>query len=281
MRRDTSRHPPWLRDVFDLRARKGKGEGDRLLLEGLRANRAAHRAGLPFEQLLYTPEFFSDQSCRDLLVCLERQGVPARRLPPRMFSRLSYKAEGLVGVVRFALPDLELVLGSDRLIVLDSPSDPGNVGAVLRTANAWGATVIVADGERKLFHPKALRASMGAHFHTLISAADGASLAARVARLGRAVAVLTPDGDARPDALPFHDHPVLVFGNEKRGVHARWLELATLRVAIPMCGEVDSLNMATAAAIILWEAFRRAGRGASMRSTLRPNPSIDSWRRTQ
>jgi RNA methyltransferase, TrmH family len=97
---------------------------------------------------------------------------------------------------------------------------------------------------------------MGALFHTPTALADRDAVIARLA--GRQVIVLTPFGDAGLDVLPLADAHVLVVGNEKRGVHPRWADVATARAAIPMGGIVDSLNVATAAAIVLWEAYRRA-----------------------
>jgi RNA methyltransferase, TrmH family len=266
--------PQWLRAVFELRARKGMDDRGRLLLEGSRSNAAAHRAGVAFEQILYAPEFF-DEGGAELLARLEGAGVPARRLAPRDFSRISYKADGLVGVVRFAPPSLDDVLGAKVLLVLDALSDPGNIGAILRAANAWDAAVLVVDADGKLYHPKAVRAAMGSLFHTPACCARRAVAAARIESLGRPVVVLTPEGDAQIDAqldaLPGGEL-VLVLGNEKRGVHARWRELATARVAIPMRGVVDSLNVATAAAVMLWETYRRRPAPDAQRCAEDPRP---------
>lgn len=249
-----------LHDVLELRARKGIDPHKRLLLEGLRLVEAARRAGLPFEGVMYAPEFFTGEACSEVLRALLRDGVPSERLAPRDFSRVSYKAEGLAAVVRYAGPPLADVLRAPRVVVLDGLSDPGNVGAVLRSANAWGpASVVVVGGPDKLFHPKCLRASMGALFHTPTTTCDRAVLVARVAALDRRVVTLAPDGAAPLGGL---GDAVVVLGNERHGVHPAWDAVATARVAIPMGGVVDSLNVATTAAIVLWEAFR-AGRALS------------------
>ena len=252
MRRE-SMQPAWLRDVFELRARKGIDPTGRLLLEGVRLVGAARSAGLAFERVLYTPEFFSGEPCRLVLEALQRDGVPSHCLPKATFSQLSYKAEGLVGVARWAAPALADVLACPRVVVLDGLADPGNIGAVLRSANAWGpAGVVVVGTPAKLFHPKALRASMGALFHTPACAAERAAV---VAVLGgrRPVVVLAPDGEPMRGALPAE--LAIVLGNERHGVHPVWHDATTVRVALPMAGIVDSLNVATTAAIVLWETF--------------------------
>nr|MBA2540761.1 RNA methyltransferase [Deltaproteobacteria bacterium] len=211
-------------------------------------------AKLAFDGVVYAPEFFAGEPCKQLLEALQRDGVRTTNVSSREFSKLSYKAEGLVGVVRYTAPPLLDVLRSPRVLVLDGLSDPGNIGAVLRTANAWGpAGVVVVGGEAKLFHPKCLRASMGAVFHTPTCASDRAVAIAAVR--GRPVIALAPDGDARLDALP--RDAIVVFGNERYGVHPAWHDVTTARVAIPMAGMVDSLNVATTAAIVLWESFAR------------------------
>ena len=247
----------WLDDVLELRARKGIDDRGRLLIEGLRLTSAAFAARVAFERVLYAPEFFCDNRCRLLLDALQRAGVASHCLVPREFSRLSYKAEGLIGVVRHVPPALDAVLAQSWCIVLDGLSDPGNIGAVLRSANAWGpAGVAVVGAPGKLFHPKALRASMGALFHTPVCAADRAAVVARIAALGKPVLVLAPDGDVPIAGLPLADDFVIVVGNERHGVHPLWHDVTTARIAIPMVGIVDSLNVATSAAILLWEAFR-------------------------
>jgi TrmH family RNA methyltransferase len=255
MRRLQWAQPEWLRDVFELRARRGIDPRGRLLLEGLRVAGAARAAGLPFERVLYAPEFFAGEPCRLLVQALQRDGVPSHCLPKETFSQLSYKGEGIVGVARYATPPLDDVLACALVVVLDGLADPGNIGAVIRTANAWGpAGVIVVGTPAKLFHPKALRASMGALFHTPACTAERDVLVGRLR--GRAVVVLSPDG-AAPERPPRPD-AVFVVGNERHGVHPSWHDVTTARVAIPMRGVVDSLNVATSAAIVLWEAFNES-----------------------
>lgn len=241
--------------VLELRARKSIDSQQRLLLEGLRLVGAARTAGLTFEGVLYTPEFFSGEPCRVLLEQLQRDGVASQCLAPKAFSRISYKAEGLVAVAHYVAPALDDVLRAQRVVVLDGLSDPGNIGAVIRSANAWGpAGVVLVGGSDKLFHPKCLRASMGALFHTPTVVVDRATLVARIAALARPVIALAPDGEAKLDVV---GNAIVVLGNERYGVHPAWHDVTTARVAIPMAGIVDSLNVATTAAIVLWEAFRR------------------------
>lgn len=254
-------HPGWLADALALRALRGMDAMGRVLLEGLRLNRGALSANQSFETLIYAPEFFFDRRSGELVTELEGRGVPAHRVPPKTFSRLSYKADGLVGVVRFEIPPLGDAGTFDRdapLIVLDALSDPGNIGAAIRVANAWGASgVFVVDAAPKLYHPKCLRASMGAIFHTPARPLSRPQALDWVRRLGWPVLLLRPDGGSTLDETTLGSRVVFVVGNERRGVHETWNELARSAVAIPMVGMVDSLNAATALAVTLWESHRR------------------------
>lgn len=257
----TKRHGelPWLAELERLRAQRGASSDGKLLLDGLRLVEAAHTARLQVDRLIWTDAFASDlPRTRALVAALAAAGAAVHELDGRSFSRVSYKADGVVAVARYPSPPLETVLGArGTLVVLDGLSDPGNVGAVVRTANAWAAAGVVAvDGAAKLRHPKCVRASMGALFHTPVCGASRAELASRLA--GRPVLVLAPDGEARwPADLLDHPSLVVVLGNERRGVHPALARLATHRIAIPMRGVVDSLNVSNAAAIVLWEVFRR------------------------
>ena len=116
------------------------------------------------------------------------------------------------------------------------------------------------DAPGRLYHPKALRASMGAVFHAPVFPSERAPAVAFVAATGRPVAVLTPEGAAPLDVAPLDDGIVLVIGNERRGVNPAWRRIGTVDLTIPMVGFVDSLNAATSASIVLWEVLRRRTR---------------------
>jgi TrmH family RNA methyltransferase len=257
---DLNEQPAWLRDVFALRAEKGIDGKNRLFLEGSRLVRAALAAGAVFELAIQTPEHFGDGGSAAIVAQLAGRGVAIHRLAPAAFSKLSYKADGLIAVVRYVAPPLTAVLAAARVIALDALSDPGNIGAVVRAAGAWDASVAVIDDGKKLFHPKSLRASLGAVFSTPACMVDRAALIAQLVAAKRPIVAVVPDGEHRVDAMPLEGDPVFVVGNEKRGVHPRWLEVATARVAIPMRTSdvaLDSLNVATAATVVLWESYRR------------------------
>lgn len=253
--------PPWLHDVHALRALRGAGP--RLLLDGSRLVGAALAAGVAIERVIFPSAYYSDAGrIVDLLEALARAGIELVEVTPRSFSRISYKADGVVAVAPYPPRSLDDALGSGvagPVVVLDGLSDPGNIGAVVRSANAWGAAAVVAiEGHAQIRHPKCVRASMGALFHTPTVAVSRREVLERMTV--RPSIALVPDG---PSVLgtswPSETTPsdlLVVLGNERRGVHPSLVEHATWRVAIPMVGVVDSLNVSNAAAVVLWELAR-------------------------
>src|SRR5262245_47936078 len=108
-----------LADVLGLRAKKGIDRSGRVLLEGLRLA-AARAAQVAFECVIHAPEFFSGDEGAELVSALEREGVPTHRLAAREFSRLSYKADGVIGVVRVRPPVIGDVVREKLVVVLDA-----------------------------------------------------------------------------------------------------------------------------------------------------------------
>jgi len=251
---------PKLRGAFELKAIKGMDSEDRLLLEGLRLNYGALRARVPFEQILYAPEFFLDDRCFELVDSLRSGGVETVRLARRLFSKFSYKAEGVLGIVRYEAPRLDQISLEEnpQITVLDELSDPGNIGGIIRTANALRVSlVIVTSSEKKLYHPKCLRATMGAVFHTPTVLSDREAAIDFARDRGLPVYTLTPGGEVSIYDLPLHQGFLLVVGNEKYGVDRRWRAARTSPTFVPMEGFVDSLNATTSASVVLYEAFRQ------------------------
>jgi TrmH family RNA methyltransferase len=146
------------------------------------------------------------------------------------------------------------------LIIADRIQDPGNLGTIIRIADAAGATGVVAvAGTVDPFNPKAVRATMGSLFHLAI--VEAAADDALAALLEYEVRILVADQHGAVDFLdadyrrPF----AVVLGNEGHGASARWTEHAAATVRIPLYGRAESLNVAVAAALLLYEARRKRG----------------------
>lgn len=150
-----------------------------------------------------------------------------------------------------------IVVGpSARMLVLDRVQDPGNVGTIIRTAHALGASgVVLLPGSALVTHPKVLRAAMGSTFHLPVVRTDREEVRAWLADHGVEVWVADTQGERVHGGSPRGPVAVVV-GNEGAGVSDEWRAAAARLVSIPMASGVESLNAATAAAILLYEVAR-------------------------
>jgi TrmH family RNA methyltransferase len=131
------------------------------------------------------------------------------------------------------------------VVLLENPSHPGNLGAVVRVAAAAGAAAVLVTGGRDPWQPAALRGSAGLHFALPVANVDA------LPQTGRPLLAIDPEGEPLTGALPM-DRAVLAFGSERRGLSETILERAERRIAIPMRPGVSSLNLASAVAIVLY-----------------------------
>ncbi|MEU9576735.1 TrmH family RNA methyltransferase [Streptomyces chilikensis] len=244
------------------------------LAEGPQAVReaAAHRGedGAPtLTELFTTPE--AADRYPDIVGDARAAGARVHLADEQVIADISTTVtpQGLVGVCRFLdTPFEEILRARPRLVaVLANVRDPGNAGTVLRCADAAGAeAVVLTDASVDLYNPKAVRASVGSHFH--LPVAVGVPVEAAVAGLKEAgVTVLAADGagthdlDHELDTGSMGGPTAWVFGNEAWGLPEETRALADAVVRVPIHGRAESLNLATAAAVCLY-ASARAQRAA-------------------
>lgn len=190
------------------------------------------------------------------------QGVEVLPVAPDVYERIAYRGgtEGIVAVAearQLSLADLHLS-PSPLLVVLEGVEKPGNLGAVMRTADAAGAdAVIVCDPLTDLYNPNLIRAAMGAAFTVPTVACSSEDCIAFLRRKG--VSILTAQ---LQDSCLYYDTPMtgptaIVMGTEHTGLTTRWRQAADRHIRIPMLGQLDSLNVSVSAAILLFEAVRQ------------------------
>ncbi|MDN7674722.1 RNA methyltransferase [Burkholderia oklahomensis] len=229
--------------------------GGQALLEGLHlASAYLDTAGQP-ELCVVTDGALAHAEAREIVGRVE----PARlvTLPDALFGQLSnvVNGVGLLLLVERPAPALpERVV--DTSVVLDGVQDAGNVGSILRSAAAAGVQqVFCAPGTAYAWSSKVLRSAMGAHF--LLDIHEDVDVDTLIERLAVPVALTDSHGARVIDDCDLSGPVVWVFGNEGAGVSARWRDAATHRVTIPQPGGMESLNVAAAAAICLFEQCRQ------------------------
>jgi len=168
-------------------------------------------------------------------------------------------SQGVVALAQRPSPPDSAILASPGLLLLvaDGIQDPGNLGTMVRTAAASGASAVaVTEGAADPFQPKVIRASMGAAFRIPVLSIDGPALRAALVDHGVRVIVADARGDQDFASAPFAPPLAIVVGNESTGPDPAWFDLGT-RVRIPLLGPVESLNAAVAAGVLLYEVVRR------------------------
>lgn len=265
MKHVSSPHHPLVTTCRALARARGAGD-DRLLLDGVHLVRDAYQAGLSIEAAAATPRLLSSPEGRELVDTLARAGTDVVSASDAAMDALSpvTTPSGLVAIVRRPATAFETVLRhpSPLVLVASGVQDPGNVGAILRAAEAGGATgVVFGGGSADPFGWKALRGSMGSALRLPVVARYDIPSAVTAARAHgiRVLAAVPRDGTDLYGTDLTHG-VALLLGGEGPGLSDEVTALADCRLSVPMRPPVESLNVAVAAALFVYEARRqRAG----------------------
>ena len=268
----TSASNPRLKALLGLRRRRTREETGQTLVEGYEEIGLALSAGVRPGTVYVCEELFSPAGRAgsqdighqsDLLTRLRGDRVEVVHLSRSAFEKVSYREgpDGLIAVVdRFGvdLDDLR-VEGVDHLTLLSQGVEkPGNLGAMLRTADAAGVdAVIAADPVTDWGNPNVVRASKGTVFAVPAASATTAQTLEWLAANGVRLVVTTPETDLLHTDVDYTGRVAVAVGSEKHGADRTLLDAATHRVRIPMHGKANSLNVAASAAIVLYEAVRQ------------------------
>ena len=255
--------------IRDLKRRKARGRRGLALLEGVRLAEEALGAGTRIIGAVVSPELGRTARGSTLLAALESHAVAVQQVTARVFATLADTdaPQGIIAVVepRHWTPDDVRLDRGAVVLVVDGVQDPGNVGTLLRTAHALGArATIVLRGTADPWGPKTLRSAMGATFrHPLLVFDDPGFIAwsrrhdvtlwaaaADGEPLERAVAALNGGGNRSGGVV------AVIVGNEGAGIRPHLNAVAARRVAIPLAQGAESLNVAVAAGILLYEVTR-------------------------
>ncbi len=260
--RITSPTNPKVKRLVRLRARRHRDLERAFLIEGYRELLKATSCGIPIEELYMCPELFLGNNEPALVDRIVATGARLIRLAPIPFRKAAYRdrPEGLLAVApqfETRLAQLPPSTGS-LVLVVESIEKPGNLGTMLRTADAAGvAAVVVADPATDLFNPNVVRASLGSLFAIPLASGAADEVMDWLAEQGFTVVVTSPNAATEYWEIPFSRQVAIVIGSEQYGLSSRWLDGRHPAVRIPMAGSTDSLNASTAAGILLFEAVRQ------------------------
>jgi TrmH family RNA methyltransferase len=270
---------PRIKAALRLRERRERDATGLTLVDGGREALRAMEAGAVVESAFVCPPLLATREANRVSEKLRQSfgpfgaSVDYAEVSERAFERLAYgdRADGIILVVRSPRAELaDLQLPADPLVVVtEDVEKPGNVGAILRSADAVGADAVIAVGGTDLFNPNVIRASVGTVFALPVAAASADDTSAWLREHGvRLVA-------ARVDAKRLHVEAdlrgplAIVLGSESAGLSDAWRGAEIEAVRLPMAGVADSLNVSAAAAVLLYEAWRQRHSGVA-------NPAAES-----
>ena len=228
----------------------------------MRETLRALQGGAVLREVFVEPELMAEQEAKALLERLREESVPVLELGREAFARLAYgdRLDGVVAVAETPLRSLkDLVLPPDSLIaVIEGVEKPGNLGAVLRTADGAGLNaVIVAESATDLFNPNIIRASLGAVFAVPVVVASSGEVLTWLSERDIAIIAARIDGSVDYTDADYSGAVAIALGSEARGLSDAWGELARASVRVPMLGVADSLNVSATAAVLFYEALRQ------------------------
>lgn len=259
-----SRQNPLVRSIRALHNNKVRRSKRQFLVEGVRLLEEAVSSGCTIKTVLFCTETATDSRIQNLLEKLRNDGVSIVATTEAVLASVSEteSPQGLIAIVDSppTIASDHLLDTSDLLVLGDRIQDPGNAGTIVRTAEAAGAGGVFFTATSVYpFSDKVIRASMGSLFRLPVAVLtdDGQKLCSCCLENGWQVIFTVPDGGTSCWDVDFKKPTLLVLGNEGSGINNNLLNLEGSKVSIPLATPVESLNVAIACAVLLFETVRQ------------------------
>ncbi len=258
----TSRQNVRVKEATKLRDARQRAKQGRFIIDGLREIGRALDADVQFLEVFICPALCGSLAAQELAARLDDCGAVVAEVTPDVFEKLSFgeRSDGVVVVAGTPERKIDqLQLSSNPLVaVLEGLEKPGNVGAILRSADGAGVdAVIVVNPETDLFNPNTIRASVGTVFGKQVCVANVDETFAKLRDWNLAIIATRPDAEQLYTEVDFRSGAAIVLGSEAAGLTSAWNQADVTGVRLPMRGIADSLNVSTTAAILFYEARRQ------------------------
>ncbi len=260
MKQITSIQNPFIKSLVLLQEKaKNRKQTGTFLIEGVREISLAIKGKYEIETILFNPEIYSESEARKLA-----PNADFIEINSVVYQKLSYRetTEGVLAVAKsksLQLSDLKLS-ETPLILVAEAPEKPGNIGALLRTADAANLdAVIIANPKSDLYNPNIVRSSVGCLFTNQIATASTSEIIAFLKEKNINFYCATLQNSTSYHTQDYTKPTALVVGTEATGLTQEWRDAATQNIIIPMQGEIDSMNVSVAAAILIFEAKRQRG----------------------
>jgi len=251
---------PLVKTLFQLkeksRARRSSGQ---FLIEGQREISLAIKGNYELESLLYYPKLFTEEQANGLT---DKQ-IKSIEISKEVYQKLAHRetTEGLLAVAKaksLELINLNLKTENPLILVAEAPEKPGNIGALLRSADAAKVdAVIIANPKTDLFNPNIIRSSVGCVFTNQVATGSTEDIINFLKEHNINIYCAALQASVNYHTQDYTKPSAIVVGTEATGLSKEWLEHATQNIIIPMQGEIDSMNVSVAAGILIFEAKRQ------------------------
>ena len=261
MKQITSSQNPYIKTLVQLQEKaKARKQSGTFLIEGMREIELAIKGKYEIETILFLPELVTEKQINKL----SSNRIEVIEISKEVYQKLAYRdtTEGILAVAKtksLQLTDLKLP-ENPLIMVMEAIEKPGNIGAMLRTCDAANIdAVIIANPKTDLYNPNIVRSSVGCLFTNQIAIASTEETIDFLLKNNINFYSATLQNSTSYHTQNYTKPTALVVGTEATGLSELWREKATQNIIIPMQGEIDSMNVSVAAAILIFEAKRQRG----------------------
>ena len=251
---------PFIKQLVQLKEKsKLRKQTGLFIIEGKRELSLAIKGNYTLETLYYYADLFSAAEA----AALEIYGIDIIEISKAVYEKVAHRetTEGVIVVAKsndLSLDNLKLITNNPLILVAECPEKPGNIGALLRTADAANIdAVIIANPLTDMYNPNIIRSSVGGVFTVPIATATTTELIKYLKRNIIAIYPAILQESVPYDSINFESPSAIIIGNESTGLSEEWRKSATAKIQIPMEGKLDSMNLSVAAGILIFEAKRQ------------------------
>lgn len=249
--------------VLKEKSRERKKEG-LFVLEGQRELELAIKGGYEIHTLFFYDAIISEADTLKLISTLEKSPIIISASKD-VYQKIAYRetTEGVLAIVKskpHRLEELQFKTKNPLILIVEAPEKPGNIGALLRTADAANLdAVIIANPKGDIYNPNVIRSSVGCVFTNQIASGSTSEVLDFLKEKGIDSYCAALSASENYTKIEFNKASAIIVGTEATGLSNEWLENSTQNIIIPMRGEIDSMNVSVSAAIVIFEAIRQRG----------------------
>lgn len=258
----TSMKNPLIKEIKSLYRKKDRLKNKLFIIEGIKIIEEAINNGYPIRNIIYTDQLLSTEGGTDFFEKIKELNNLVY-VPNTVFKEISdtENPQGILGVATFEHRTLNDILLKEKpfLLLLDEVQDPGNMGTIIRTADAFNVDgIIITDGCVDPFNPKVVRATMGSIFRVLLYYTSDVTIELnKLKDMNVKIYSTSLEGSVAIYDVDFNDGFAMVIGNESKGVREKIFTNSDKLIKIPMPGKSESLNAGVAASIIMYEVMKQ------------------------